>query len=308
MLSNDAQDAAGTPDTRRQNHQYPTRHGSAMPDEAYMMKPYSPSAQRPLRGNGVTAVGSGYARASPVKKGQKHVVFQLIDPEDPRIQARLPMRVMISQNDNTESIVTTVKNFYGLYEFGVSFENKDGISIIAAYDNFENDMIVYVRTVAPPASIVGENARDSVSPKKPSLGAPFEMRPTLAQPTHSPSRAGARSAGARSLSPQSEAGRRSASAAPGGKPRPQRTKSKDNSVYGDVDGYSSGDNGGGSVASSRRSKAEQVNAEISVENIVEGGRRKRAFESSVGQENLQSTFTMLTYLRNCHSSCLRRCQ
>ena len=282
MLSNDAQDAAGTLDTKRQMHAYPTRNGSIMPDEAYTMQPYSPAAQRPLRGNGIAAAGSGYARASPAKKGQKHVVFQLIDLEDPRIQARLPMRVMISQNDNTESIVTTVKNFYGLYEFGVSFENKDGISIIAAYDNFENDMIVYVRTVAPPAAAVNENARDSVSPKKPLLGAPFEMRPTLAPTTHSPSRTAARSAGARSLSPQSEVGRRSASAAPGGKPKTHRTKSKDTAVYGDADGYSSGDNGGGSVASSRRSKAEQVNAEISVENIVEGGRRKGAFESSVG--------------------------
>jgi len=35
------------------------------------------------------------------------------------------------------------------------------------------------------------------------------------------------------------------------------------------------------VTSSRRSKTAQVNAEISVDNIVEGGRRKRAFESSV---------------------------
>lgn len=308
MLSNEAQDIAGTPDSRRQAHPYPTRNGAGIPDDNYMAKPYSPSIQRPLRGNVIAAGGPGYARASPAKKGQKHVVFQLIDLEDPRIQARLPMRVMISQNDNTESIVTTVKNFYGLYEFGVSFENKDGISIIAAYDNFENDMIVYVRTVAPPPTAISENARDSVLPKKPSLGAPFEMRPTLAPPTLSPSRTAARSAGVRSLSPQSELGRRSVSAAPGGKPRPVRTKSKDNSVYGDADGYSSGDNGGGSVASSRRSKAEQVNAEISVENIVEGGRRKRAFESSVGIRMVLQLFTELTYSRNYHYLCLLRCR
>ena len=68
---------------------------------------------------------------------------------------------------------------------------------------------------------------------------------------------------------------------PGGRPRAHKTKSKDNSVAGDADGYSSGENGEGSVTSSRRSKTEQVNAEISVDNIVEGGRRKRAFESSV---------------------------
>lgn len=281
MLSNGVVDAAGTPDSRRQSHQYPTRHGATSQEQYAMSKPYSPTPQRPLRGTGIAAAGSGYARASPAKKNQKHVLFQLIDPEDPRIQARLPMRVMISAHDTTDSIITTVKNFYGLYEYGVSFENRDGISIIAAYDNFENDMIVYVRTVAQPTAATVENVRDSASPKKPSLGAPFEMRPTLIHPTHSPSRTIARSVGVRSLSPQSDIGRRSASVAPGGRPRPTRTKSKDNSVYGDAEGYSSGDNGGGSVTSSRRSKTEQVNAEISVENIVEGGRRKRAFESSV---------------------------
>jgi len=188
---------------------------------------------------------------------------------------------MISQHDTTDSIITTVKNFYGLYEYGVSFENKEGISIIAAYDNFENDMTVYVRTVAQPANPAGDNARDSVSPKKPSLGAPFEMRMPQHSIANSPSRSAVRSAEIRSMSPQSDIDRRSASLAPGGKPRTYRTKSKDASVMGDADGYSSGDNGEGSVTSSRRSKTEQVNAEISVDNIVEGGRRKRAFESSV---------------------------
>ncbi|KAF2772959.1 hypothetical protein EJ03DRAFT_341220 [Teratosphaeria nubilosa] len=214
-----------------------------------------------------------------MKPNQKHVVFQLTDSEDPRIQARLPMRVMISPHDTTESIITTVKNFYGLYEYGVSFENKDGFGIIAAYDNFESDMVVYVRTIAQPSS-AHESVRNSLSPKKPALAAPFEMRPSQHSSAHSPPRTAARSAGVRSMSPQSELGRRSMSVAPNGKPRAVRTKSKDNSVTGDADGYSSGDNGGGSVTSSRRSKTEQVNAEISVDNIVEGGRRKHAFESS----------------------------
>ena len=281
MLSSGAQDQAGESDTRRQSHQYPTRHTASNQNQDVFAKPYSPQPQRSLRGNGIAAASSGYAQVSPAKKDQKHVVFQLIDPEDPRIQARLPMRVMISTHDTTESIITTVKNFYGLYEYGFSFEIKDGTSIIAAYDNFENDMTVFVRTVAQPKAAAQERARDSVSPKKPTLDAPFEMRPPMHHQSQSPTRAGARSAGVRSMSPQSDIGKRSASAAPGSKPRPQRTKSKDNSMYGDGEGYSSGDNGEGSVASSRRSKTEQVNAEISVDNIVEGGRRKRAFESSV---------------------------
>lgn len=220
------------------------------------------------------------------------MVFQLIDPEDPRIQARLPMRVMISPHDNTESIIATVKNFYGLYEYGVSFENKEGISIIAAYDNFERDMTVYVRTIVQPASVKAEAVRNSISPQKPSLGAAFEMRPPQHSSAHSPSRTAARSAGARSMSPQSDFGRRSTSAVPGARSRTHRAKSRDNSVAGVADGYSSGDNGEGSVTSSRRSKTEQVNAEISVDNIVEGGRRKRAFESSVSAHAITCDLTL----------------
>lgn len=284
MLSNDSQDAAGTGDMRKQSHQYPTRHGVQGPDAQNSTRTYPGNTTRQARGSDSAAARSAYPRGSPAKKDQRHVVFQLIDPKDPRIQARLPMRVMISPHDTTESIITTVKNFYGLYEYGVSFENRDGISIIAAFDNFENDMTVYVRTVSQPPSSISEHARDSASPKKATLGAPFEMRPTNLNVNHSPSRSAARSAGVRSVSPHSEMGRRSASAAPGGKPRVQRTKSKDHSVLGEDNGYSSADNDNGSVTSSRRSKVEEIKAEITVDNIVEGGRRKRAFESSVRTE------------------------
>lgn len=276
MLSAAEREAA---DSRRQSHQYPTRHMGNGQDmygngngSAYGINGY-----RPARSSAGSAGASGH-RVSPMKKDQKHVVFQLIDPEDPRIQARLPMRVMISSHDSTDSIITTVKNFYGLYDYGVSFENKDGISIIAAYDNFENDMFVYVRTVAQPPAAASEKAH-SMSPRKPTLGAPIEMRAPQANSAHSPSRS---RQGMRSMSPQSEYGRRSMSAAPGNKGRMgSKSKSKENSILGDGDGYSSDEGANASVTSSRRSKTEQVNAEISVDNIVEGGRRKRAFESSV---------------------------
>jgi len=70
---------------------------------------------------------------------------------------------------------------------------------------------------------------------------------------------------------------------------------------GDNDGYSSGDNDNGSVASSRRSKAEEIKADITVDNIVEGGRRKRAFESSV--RTISALWEHATdLLRNCLSS------
>nr|OQO26489.1 hypothetical protein B0A51_08077 [Rachicladosporium sp. CCFEE 5018] len=229
--------------------------------------------QRPTRANNAVAGGSGYPRTSPVKKNQKQVIFQLIDDHDSRIQARLPMRVIISPHDTTESIIMTVKNFYGLYEYGVSFESKEGISIIAAYDNFDNDMVIHVRGVKPPPVVQQERAH-TTSPKKPTLGAPFEMRAS----SHAHSPAKTTRTGTRSMSPRSEYGRRSVSAAPGGKAR--KPKSKDAVAGAENDGYSSDDGGNGSVTSSRRSKTELVNAEISVDNIVEGGRRKRAFESS----------------------------
>lgn len=280
ILSSGGQNDSETNCARGQVHQHLTRQTASGSEQPSPERTYSENMHRPFRGAHGAAANSGHFRGSPAKKDQKHVVFQLIDPEDPRIQARLPMRVMISPHDNTDSIITTVKNFYGLYEYGVSFENKDGITIIAAYDNFENDMTVYVRTISQPASTNGESARNSMSPRKPTLDAPFEMRPPQVNGAHSPSKPSARSAGVRSISPQSEIDPRSTSAALGGRPRTHRTKSKDNNVGGDADGYSSGDNAEGSVTSSRRSKTEQVNAEISVNNIVEGGRRKRAFESS----------------------------
>lgn len=285
MLSSNAPETGEAADTRRLNHQYPTRHAALTQDSNSFARSSVPHMQRPMRANSGATASVGYDRFSPAKKNQKHVCFQLVDSEHPHIQARLPMRVMISTSDTTEGIISTVKNFYGLYECGVSFEDKDGMSLIANYDNFEHNMTVHVRTVAQNVLLPGEQDSVSASPVRPTLGAPFEMRPPQSNAAYSP---GARSAGVRSMSPQSDAGHRSTSAAPGGKPRPQRTKSKDNSAYGDGDGYSSGDNGGGSVASSRRSKAEVVNPEISTDNIVEGGRRKMAFQSSVSTTRFPS--------------------
>lgn len=300
MLSAGHQEADGADDSRKQNHQYATRHGPSSQESQYTARPYTNNMQRPAKVHSGAVTAAAYPRHSPTKKDQKHVLFQLIGHHDARIQARLPMRVMISPHDNTDSIIASVRNFYGLYDYGVSFETSDGISIIAAWDNFDSDMTVYVRAVPlPPQS---EHARESVSPKKAVLGAPFEMRP----PVHSPSRSAVRSAGIRSVSPQSDTGRRSASAAPGHRSRTQRIKSKDNSVMGDHDGYSSDNNDNGSVASSRRSKVEEIKAEITVDNIVEGGRRKRAFESSVRRLSQLSPRRTLTSSRNCHYSYLLR--
>jgi hypothetical protein len=299
-------DFQGPMDSRRQSQQHTTRYSGHSWDAQSNASSHRASHRRPAHDSTGSAAGSGYARPSPTKKEQKHVVFQLIDPENPRIQARLPMRVMISPHDTTDSIITAVKNFYGLYEYGVSSENREGISIIAAFGNFENDMVVYVRTVAQPPSAHNERAYPN-SPSRPTLGTAIEMRASDHNNVHSPTRAAARSV-TRSWSSHSEYARRSVSAAPARISR-AKSKSKDNSVHDDADGYSSDDGANGSVTSSRRSRTEQVNAEISVKNIVEGGRRQRAFESSVSAYmRIFAEDWVLTLFRNClysyHPKCL----
>ena len=204
-------------------------------------------------------------RPSPKGKLQKHVTFELLLPVSQH-RARLPMRIMISPHDTTDSIITTVKNFYGLYEGpGVSFEDREGNMLIAAYDNFDNNMTIFVRVMPEDPVIAASrdrSPRTSASPRKPKLGAPFEMRPP-AQPIRPIER---------SLSPSVD---HSGSI---GRSRLRTQKSQDST--GLVDDYSDSDGGNGSVSSSRRDN--HASAEISVNNIVEGGRRKRAkFESSV---------------------------
>ncbi len=237
----------------------------------------------------------------------KSVAFELLFPESPQFRARLPMRVQIFPHDTTESIVTTVKNFYGLYAGpggakGVSFEDEQGNTLIARYENLRNNMIVYVRVIdegvdAPPA--YGPPSYHSVSPVLQQgyhNGDAQHMPPP--QPAQAlnygqpPSRPTSRTSGKRSVSPNGR-GRRSGSTSnnqPASKKPRSRSgyKSRGSSTHGsfvdvhsdNMNGYSSGD-GAGSVSS--RTKSEHLgNTEISLDNIVEGGRRKRAkFESSV---------------------------
>jgi hypothetical protein len=231
----------------------------------------------------------------------KNVAFELLFPESPQYRARLPMRVQIYPHDTTDSIVTTVKNFYGLYSGptgskGVSFEDEQGNTLIARYENFRNNMVVYVRVIEEPPS------------NSAAFGAhPYHSTPVGAQayyagesyPLQAPQRFGqdisrpnSRTSRKRSPSPNSGRGRRSTSAsvhpnATSKKGRSRSVKTRGSSVHGQADAYSDSINGyssGDGAASSTSGKAKEHlgNTEISVENIVEGGRRKRAkFESSV---------------------------
>lgn len=241
----------------------------------------APAAPQPLPING--------QQAEP-----KNVSFELLLPQSPQHRARLPMRVQIYPHDTTDSIITTVKNFYGLYERkGVSFEDKNGNILIARYENFTKNMVVYVRVIPEDNEhdSYSPTPGESLSPRRPRLGEPFQMLPpsvNLNQPTSRPS---SRTSRRRSKSPQSGRGRRSASASTNTKARvrPSAKRGPGSHAsyadpYGDAaSGYSDSDGGNASVTSSRRGKMEQVaSAEISLDNIVEGGRRKRAkFDSSV---------------------------
>ncbi|KAI9852218.1 MAG: hypothetical protein M1838_001455 [Thelocarpon superellum] len=237
----------------------------------------------------------------------KHVAFELYFPESPNYRARLPMRVQIFPHDTTDSIITTVKNFYGLYEGpggakGVSFEDEQGNTLIARYENFRNNMVVYVRVLLEEAGTpkaYGPPEHPSASPNH-FQSEPHAMRPP--QPAQAltygqtPSRPASRTMRKRSVSPPLGRGRRSVSAntrPDPSKPSRSRTglKSRGSSTHasgpdvnGDaMNGFSDSDGGQGSVSGSRKSRSEQLaSAEISLDNIVEGGRRKRAkFESSV---------------------------
>jgi hypothetical protein len=192
------------------------------------------------------------------------------------------MRVNIYPHDTTDSIITTVKNFYGLYERkGVVFEDRQGNTLIARYENFSHNMVVYVRVTAedPDIDEYQSASHHSLSPRRPRLDEAFQMLPpSLARHVR------------QSESPQPGRGRRSASAISHTKRIRAAAKSRGPSSHGsfadangDANAYSDSENGDASVTSSRRSRKEQVaSAEISVDNIVEGGRRKRAkFDSSV---------------------------
>ncbi|KXX76530.1 hypothetical protein MMYC01_206879 [Madurella mycetomatis] len=220
----------------------------------------------------------------------KTVQFVLVFQESP-YRARLPLRVSIYPHDTTDSIITTVKNFYGLYSGptvskGVSFEDEQGNTLIARYENFRNNMTVYVRVIEelPPFGSHGYHPPPLNAQGYYNING-YAQAPQ--QTEHHTSRPTSRTSRLRSPSPNGGRGRRSTSVganSAGGKKGRSRSSKNRSQTNGDghsdsFNGYSSGDGAPGS--SSGRAKEQLGNTDISVENIVEGGRRKRAkFESS----------------------------
>ncbi|KAL1999280.1 hypothetical protein VTN02DRAFT_4739 [Thermoascus thermophilus] len=243
------------------------------------------------------AGNSGSQHQSPTTPVPKNVAFELLLDENSKVRARIPMRVQIYPHDTTDSIVTTVKNFYGIYEgaaSGVSFEDEHGTTLIARYENLRNNMTVYVRVIPVHAYSegYGEHYYGSApldARKRPSLGEPFQAAPPP-QPAQildycqPPSRPTSRVARKRSTSPSGRS-RRSASQ----HKNPSRTgyKSRGSSTHGSfhddgMAGYSDSDGGHGSVTGSKKARSEQfASSDISMDNILQDGRRKRPkFESS----------------------------
>ncbi|KAL8916265.1 MAG: hypothetical protein Q9208_008620 [Pyrenodesmia sp. 3 TL-2023] len=288
----------GSQNNQQRAHQYPTRQSLSVNHQSFAGQ-LNGSGSADQEYNGSIHYGTnGYEPSTSTAGVPKNVAFELLF-DGPNTRARLPMRVQIFPHDTTESIVTTVKNFYGLYDgaaAGVSFEDEQGNTLIARYENLRNNMTVYVRVVPdysqspfPP----GRVAWDATSPVRvPHLDEGFRMPPPqLAQRSaydQPISRPSSRVARKRDASPRPNRNHRSMSA-PKHRSR-SVVKGQDGSLPHDgeepnsdaMNAYSDSDGGAGSVTSSRKARSEQLaSAEISVDNIVEGGRRKRAkFESS----------------------------
>jgi hypothetical protein len=225
------------------------------------------------------------------KQTGKSIAFELLLDESSKTRARIPLRVLVNAHDTTESIIATVKNFYGIYDgHGVSFEDSQGNTLIASYENLSGNTTVYVRTVpgsngATPHPTVPYALPVVPEPqRRPSLGEPFQMLPPhLREQSHSPSRSSSRLARKRSISPSQARGRRSASQQKAGSFSAASRGSSASGNYSDDNGYSDSEAGQSSLSGSRRAKSDMLaSSEISTANVLQDGRRGQTiFDSSV---------------------------
>lgn len=227
----------------------------------------------------------------------KNVAFELLLDDNSKVRARIPMRVQIYPHDTTDSIVTTVKNFYGIYDgtaSGVSFEDEHGTTLIARYENLKNNMTVYVRVI--PIQPFGDSFYGGfpAERKRPSLGEPFQMVDGMAPVMDQPSRPSSRLARKRSTSPSNRSLR---SASQHKQTSRNGIKSRGSSIHG---GYPDEDPGLSDTESTytRKSRGDTfASSEISMENILQDGRRKRPkFDSSVSDLVRSFFFIFLPHL------------
>ena len=288
------------------------------------MQQYSTPQGSPIYTLTPQSTADGYGM-SPTKAGPKGVTFKQLYDGDLRNKARLPMTVQIWPHDSTDGIVSTVRNFFGLYDEafgGVSFEDHQGNMLIASYENFVSGMTVYVRASWQDLPNVSGLIETYEKPEQaPHLDEGFRMPPP--QSTHMAyqnlpiSRPASRLARRQSTSPQLKGFQRAPSMQKSRSRAPVRRESQDNAFQSRLEelnhesfkGYNSSDGDAASATSSFRARNEQLaSAEISEANIVEGGRRQKAkFESSVSQEDkfLLANLSDVFY-RNCRCSYLHR--
>lgn len=221
----------------------------------------------------------------------KNVAFELLLDENSKVRARIPMRVQIYPHDTTDSIVTTVKNFYGIYNHtasGVSFEDQHGTTLIARYENLKNNMTVYVRVI--PVQPFAEEFYGGfpVERERPSLGEPFRMVETAAPVMDHPSRPSSRLARKRSTSPSNRSLRSASQHKQGSRSGIKSRGSSIHAGFADEDP----DMSDSEESYSRKSRGDTfASSEISMENILQDGRRKRPkFDSSVSASLLRTTF------------------
>lgn len=289
-------------------HQYPTRHSTQTTSFNHETHQYSTPHTSPAYNLHPRDSPDGYGR-SPVKADPKHITFELIFNGDLRNRARLPMKVQIFPHDDTDGIVSTVKNFFGLYDEalgGVSFEDIKGNTLIASYENFENSMTVYVR-VSPGPVPSWQTHQEAVSHPEhlPQLEEGFRMAPPqstqLIHPSQSISRPASRPGRLQSVSPQMYGSQRTPSLPKSRARAGMKRENLDTSFQQRLEelnseaikGYNSSDGDAASATSSFRARNEHLaSAEISEANIVEGGRRQKAkFESSVNTFLCYSSLT-----------------
>lgn len=214
-----------------------------------------------------------------------------------------PKTFYIRPHDSTDSIMDTVKHLFGVsrqygYELGVSLEDADGLAFIPSHENFEDGMTVYVRI----QESYGRHPYNLRQSQGMSNGSRSSVYPT-----------------SRSVSPHSR-GRRSTSATAMHMSGIRGRSLKRVALYQDPDAdHEMWQSGGqwytlphqaflpGDDEEQRTKAASVASADISVENIVEGSRRKRPkFSSDVRlyQHTVCKAQSNTQVLRNCRFSLL----
>ncbi|EAQ90742.1 hypothetical protein CHGG_02677 [Chaetomium globosum CBS 148.51] len=200
-------------------------------------------------GGGAALAGLHSESVSPHTVAAPKTVQFLLVIQEPPYQARLPLRVSIYPHDTTESIISTVISFWGLYpnlSKGLNFEDEQGNTIIPLGPEFL-------------AALAGAQRRLNTDTY------PVQGYSNVPRPTSRTSRV-------RSPSPNGGRGRRSNST--GANPiagKKGRSRSSKNRVQTNGDGHSdsfSGYSSGDGAGSSSRSKEQLGNTDISVENIL----------------------------------------